>query len=426
MSIRRKRLQWALGSVGTGTFSTVPSLLLLYFLTATLAVPMAYAVVAVFVPKAASLLIDPWIGRLSDRHAARGRRPFLLVGAVAAGLTLAALFGVPSAADPRLTAALVGAIYLASVLAFAIFAVPYIAMPPNIEPEPEAQLRLIGLRMVFVTIGIIVGGALGPVLVDAGGGGTAGYRFMGVMLGLVVTAAMLVAALADVERPVTVSQSLGGGPLPPGFVSLLGFYFCAQAAAGCGSAALPYFIIGLEGGSETELGLRLLLMLGTGAMSAPVWGRYAGKVGAAQAVPAVLGFLLLGYGLCSASVLSAQVASVNGFAAGMVCLGIGSTGVQVIVFGQLAALTSGEDGAASRAGQLTGYATAIEKLALASGPLLAGGTLLLFGVNEGALREADRLAVLFALAAVPALLTCLAAVIARHMDTASDLQGIVT
>src|SRR3954471_12542577 len=67
---RRTVSGYALGSVATGTFGTVPGLVLLFFLTDTLAVPAAVAGLAVFVPKFFDVL---WNRRPGD--AAGAGRP---------------------------------------------------------------------------------------------------------------------------------------------------------------------------------------------------------------------------------------------------------------------------------------------------------------------------------------------------------------
>lgn len=58
----RLRFGYASGSLVTGTFTTLPGLLLLPYLTDTLGVGAALAGVIVFVPKAWDALLNPWSG----------------------------------------------------------------------------------------------------------------------------------------------------------------------------------------------------------------------------------------------------------------------------------------------------------------------------------------------------------------------------
>src|SRR5574338_116268 len=86
----RIRRGYGLGSVATGSFGTVPGLLLLPYLTDRLGVAAGVAGLVVFLPKAWDVILNPVAGGISDRstNPAGRRRPFLL----RAGTTLAAAF----------------------------------------------------------------------------------------------------------------------------------------------------------------------------------------------------------------------------------------------------------------------------------------------------------------------------------------------
>src|SRR5690625_6827122 len=94
----RVRTSYALGSVGTGGFGTLPGLVLSYYLTDTLGVAAGLAGLVVTVPKIWDVVIDPFIGRFSDRHAQRHgtHRRFLLAGAATLPLAFVLLFAVPA------------------------------------------------------------------------------------------------------------------------------------------------------------------------------------------------------------------------------------------------------------------------------------------------------------------------------------------
>ena len=94
----RVRAGYGLGSVATGTFGTVPGLMLLPFLTDTLGITAALAGVIVFLPKAWDVVLNPIAGRISDRSTdPRGpRRPFLLRGGLLLAVCFALLFAAPA------------------------------------------------------------------------------------------------------------------------------------------------------------------------------------------------------------------------------------------------------------------------------------------------------------------------------------------
>jgi GPH family glycoside/pentoside/hexuronide:cation symporter len=95
---RRLCIAYGAGSVGAGIFSTIPGLLLLFYLTDTLAVPAGLAGLAVFVPKLWDIITDPIVGAWSDRTSSRWgrRRPFLLAGALTLPPCFVALVGARS------------------------------------------------------------------------------------------------------------------------------------------------------------------------------------------------------------------------------------------------------------------------------------------------------------------------------------------
>lgn len=95
---RPVRVGYGLGSVATGSFATVPGLLLLPYLTDRLGVAAGIAGLLVFLPKAWDVLFNPVVGRISDRstHPASPRRPLMLRGGLALAVLFALLFAGPS------------------------------------------------------------------------------------------------------------------------------------------------------------------------------------------------------------------------------------------------------------------------------------------------------------------------------------------
>ena len=86
------RRGYGLGSVATGSFGTVPGLLLLPYLTDRLGVAAGVAGLVVFLPKAWDVILNPIAGRISDRSTNPGgrRRPFLIRSGTPAGPRLRA------------------------------------------------------------------------------------------------------------------------------------------------------------------------------------------------------------------------------------------------------------------------------------------------------------------------------------------------
>lgn len=205
---------YAIGSVGTGGFGTLPGLMLLYYLTDALAVPAALAGLVVTGAKVWDVVIDPFIGYGSDRDLVRtgSRRRFMTIGAVTIPVFFALTFAVPAGASTAAAAIWVLVAFLLAATAFSMFQVPYIALPAEIAPTYDERTRLISWRVATLAFAILLFGAGGPVL-RGETSSLSGYLLLGVVAGLVIGAGMLVASRvaprgARAARPTT--------PLPPG------------------------------------------------------------------------------------------------------------------------------------------------------------------------------------------------------------------
>src|SRR6188768_3409803 len=99
---RRTIATYAVGSLGTGGFATLPGLVLIYFLTDTLGVLPLVAGVLVTVAKVWDVLIDPVIGARSDHSLAvtGSRRRFMLLGALLLPVFFVLTFAVPAGLGP--------------------------------------------------------------------------------------------------------------------------------------------------------------------------------------------------------------------------------------------------------------------------------------------------------------------------------------
>ncbi|WP_460367071.1 MFS transporter, partial [Actinocorallia lasiicapitis] len=171
---RGRLLGYGIGSVGTGIFSAVPGLLLLYYLTDVLGVGAALAGLVLVLPKAWDVLLNPVVGAASDREAVRTghRTRLLLAGAFTLPVLFAAMFAVPS---PSVAAVWTGCAFLLAASAFACFQVPYVELRAEISDSPAERGRAMAWRVVCLTVGILLAGGLAPLLVDAAGGGRGGY-----------------------------------------------------------------------------------------------------------------------------------------------------------------------------------------------------------------------------------------------------------
>ncbi|MFF1634068.1 MFS transporter [Leifsonia sp. NPDC058248] len=194
---RRTIARYAIGSLGTGGFATLPGLVLVYYLTNTLGVAAIVAGVVVTVAKIWDVIIDPVIGARSDRMLARNgsRRGMMIVGAIALPAFFLVTFAVPAGTSPAAAGIWVFIAFLLTATAFSLFQVPYIALPAELASGYDQRTRLLTWRVVVLTFAILLFGAGGPVLRSLGGDNEyAGYLLMALVAGVVIGAGMLISS----------------------------------------------------------------------------------------------------------------------------------------------------------------------------------------------------------------------------------------
>ncbi|MGY1915617.1 MFS transporter [Blastococcus sp. SYSU DS0973] len=382
---RGTHLGYALGSIGTAAFGTVPGLLLLYYLTDVLGVAAGIAGLVVFLPKAWDVWLNPWIGSRSDRTSSRWgpRRPWMLAG----GLTLPPLFVLVFAgpsAPPALAAGWVAATFLLAATAYGCFQVPYVAQPAEITDDPDERSTLMSWRVAALALGILLAGAGAPAVVDLAGGGRAGYLAMAVFVAVLLAAGML-GAVAGTRRAPTLTRVRTEGRLGatlavawrsrPFRVLLAGFVVQALGI-GVMLAGVPYFSEQVLG--DPAIGTLLFASLVAPAiLIMPLWLRISRRVGKRRGLVVASGLFAVGAALLA-------VVPQGGTAVALplvVLVGIGYAGMQMFPLAMLPDVIAADETASGerRAGVFTGVWTAAETLGLAVGPGLLGALLALGG-----------------------------------------------
>jgi glycoside/pentoside/hexuronide:cation symporter, GPH family len=137
---RRHCAGYATGSIATGVFSTVPGLLLLFFLTDVLGVGTGAAGAIVLAPKLWDVVVNPVVGVVSDRIAGRwgSRVPVLLAGSFVLPVGLAVLFAVPRMSVTG-TAVWVVVAYSVCATGYSLFQVPYAAVPAEVTDDYDER-----------------------------------------------------------------------------------------------------------------------------------------------------------------------------------------------------------------------------------------------------------------------------------------------
>jgi GPH family glycoside/pentoside/hexuronide:cation symporter len=392
-------LRYGIGQLGAQVFRDTPAVLLPLFMTTMLGVPAWLAGLVVLGPKLWLILCDPLVGAWSDRmKALYGRTPFLIGGALGTSASFVALFAVTGYANPYVAAAAVSGLFFIGSTAFSIYSVPYLAIAAELSGDAHQRNRIMVLRMFFATFGVLIGVGVAQPLIVAYGGGARGWHVMSYVLGAICLASMLTTASGLRRVPLIMAGSVPGNlwqQLKPvwantPFVVLLATSFISNV----GQAA-SYTVIGfifLYAIKAIWLIPVFILVMSAAALAAqPLWlwlPRKIGKprayvaaalvwvavtltwlgVGPANDVVAHVGGMALGTAHILVLVRAAIIGMVNG---GFILLALSMMTDTVDYQRRLKGLAN--------EGVFAGLFSAMEKLAFAMGPVIAGAVMSGFG-----------------------------------------------
>lgn len=284
--------RYAIGSIGTGGFATLPGLVLVYYLTDTLGVTALVAGLVVTAAKVWDVVIDPWIGERSDRALIRTgtRRRWMVVGSIALPVGFLLTFAVPAGLAPGASAVWVFVAFLATATAFSMFQVPYIALPAELTKDYDARTRLLTWRVVVLTIAILLFGAGGPEIRTAFADEHVGYLVMALVAGLVIGAGMLVAT-TTAARGVTVTDASPARGIRAGYAeglaalrrsapfrALLAAFVLQGLATGVMLAGAQFVATWVLGDARLVTAL-FVALIAPAVLCAPVWERVARRIG---------------------------------------------------------------------------------------------------------------------------------------------------
>lgn len=386
---------YGVGQIAGQVFRDVPSLLLLFFLSTVVGIDVGLAGAAIFIPKFIfGIGSDMFVGIISDRCKQRvSRRWWLLAGALLAPLAMILLFHVPEGSDTLRISYVVLAFSLYMAV-FASFSVPYLAMAGELAATPSDRTLLMAWRLVFTAIGVLVAGALAPMLVERFGGGQAGYESMALVLAAICPVSLLIAFFASArpQAEASVPDTLNAriSRMSPGevvavlwrprFRTLFTANLLQLIGSGMGYAALLYFLSYNMGRTDalSVVGLIVLAACVGIIVAQPMWVWVAGRFGKVQGY--IAGSLL--YSLSYLVWMFSAQAGVAFAVFLSFTAAIGNSGWAMTSFSMLADISGEDEG---NAGLYSAAWVAADKIAFAlGGTLLVGLILSAFGFDTQA------------------------------------------
>ncbi|MGO2746731.1 MFS transporter [Microbacterium sp.] len=389
----RTIVTYAIGSLGTGGYATLPGLVLTYFLTDNLGVAALAAGLIVTVAKVWDVIIDPLIGAASDRQLARtgSRRGFMVTGALMLPVFFALTFAVPPSWGPVASAICVLLAFLGTATAFSLFQVPYVALPAELTDGYDERTRLLGWRVVVLTAAILLFGAGGPMLRRATGDPVTGYLLMGIVAGVAIGIGMLIASRTarDAAARRASAGSATGTSIPESvegsnprnlreeylsgfralrrsapFRALLGTFLLQALATGTMLAGAQYVARWVLG-DESAVEILFVALVGPALIATPGWTAISKRVGKERSFLAASCLFLV----ASASIVVAIWMPGAWLYAAVAVSGIAYAGLQSLPMAMLPDVISHDERTSGpgQAGTFTGIWTAGETVGFALG-----------------------------------------------------------
>ncbi len=399
-----RRLAFGIGGaeIGASLAFVAVNTWLLYYLINVARVPPLLAGTVFVAGRVVDAITDPLMGTLVDRTRQRvPRLRWVRWGALPLGAAFALLWWAPAAAGDAATWVALAALLATSVL-YTVVQVPVLSLTPDLVPGYDDRTSLTAVRTAFAVVASMLAVALPPLIVSAVSGGgdlaasaPAGWAWMGVAFGLIVTAGYLTLPRL-VPEPRASSEARGGGDAAwwtvlrsPGFASVLVTFLVVTIGIMLVNSLLPFAlesVLLIPAAQQTTL---LGLLFGTAVLTFPAWAWLTGRIGKRGAL--TLGALVLAgalLGLMHGGVGAGMTASTLAWTA---LAGVGLAAVMALPWAMLPdvvefdALRSGEH----REGLLYALFTFGQKLAGSVGVFANALATSLLGYQAGSAVQAE-------------------------------------
>ena len=285
------KFSYGIGDIASNFFIVTTGMYLLFFLTNVVGVNPVLAGTLLLFPKLWDVVSDPIMGAISDVTRSRygRRRPYLLYGAVPFGISFFILFIAPPFASELANGLYVSLLFALGCTTFTVINVPYSSMVAEMSDDYNERMSITSFRMTFASVGALLAGGLAMPLVNAGGGGAAGFRLMGAVFGVLMIVTCFICFFGTKKAPTRpprkemppISEQIRIAARNFPFLMLMSSYFFQALAMGVMMAGFIYYVKYAMKLPETAMNIAFPIFLVTGILFIPVWlavGKRLGKI----------------------------------------------------------------------------------------------------------------------------------------------------
>ncbi|NHZ84414.1 MAG: MFS transporter [Planctomycetia bacterium] len=381
------KLGYGIGDIGSNIFIVTSGLFLLFFLTNILGVNPALAGLMLLFPKLWDVISDPIMGGISDVTNSRlgRRRPYLLAAAIPFGIIFFLMFLAPQYNSELSKALYVGLMFALGCTVFTIFNVPYSSMVAEMSNDYNERMSITSFRMIGSSVGVLLAGGLAMPLVEIGGGGEAGFRFMGIVFGAMITVFCFICffgtrnakTLPAKKKRLTFGEQVKIAFRNTPFKMLMLMYTFQSLGIGVLMAGLIYYVKYVMDLPEASMGIIFPILIVTAIIFIPVWVKIGVKIGKIKAY--TIGLIILSIMLFS--LFFTKSSQLYLFYVQIFLLGIGFSSFQLFPFSMLPDTIEFDElqSGMRREGVFSGIWSSAQKTAYSVGPSIVGFTLSLSG-----------------------------------------------
>jgi GPH family glycoside/pentoside/hexuronide:cation symporter len=266
----KTKLLYGVGDVGNAVVNSAVQFFLLAFYTDGALIAAGLASTALWAAKFWDAVNDPLFGWLSDRTTSRfgKRRVYMIFGALPLALSVALLWFVPGGLSNIWTFAWIALSFMIFDTMWTLTNVPYYALTAELTSDYDERASLTTVRMVLGVPAYVIGAALTPVLVGFFASKATGYRWVGILYGILAAVVLWIAA-AGLREKKQIAASKAETPALRSFVAtfrnrpfvrLVGAFLVANLAFSLVRTLLYYYLT-YQLGMEDQVPVVMFLLL---------------------------------------------------------------------------------------------------------------------------------------------------------------------